>query len=399
MFEVNGRYGSAKIFTDLVDNESISQVVNMLNRPFAEGQTIRMMPDIHAGAGCTVGTTMTVTDKICPNLIGVDIGCGMYAVRLEETDMDFGLLDSVIRKHVPSGFEIREKPLKQAEKTRIGDLLCRSFCDTDRAEKSVGTLGGGNHFIEMDRDSEGRLWLVVHSGSRHLGMEVAGYYQKAAVKSLHAVPHELIADTIRRLKEEDRQTEIQAEITKLKPPYGNVPDALCWCDGYLFDHYVHDMEITQEYAGINRRAIADTILYHMNLHPADEFTTVHNYLDTENMILRKGAVAAKKGQRLLIPMNMRDGSLVCIGKGNPDWNFSAPHGAGRLMSRSAAKQRISLEEYEDSMKGVWTTSVGVSTIDESPMAYKPMESIVENIKDTVDIVDVIRPVYNFKAGD
>ena len=399
MFEVNGRYGSAKIFTDLVDNESISQVVNMLNRPFAEGQTIRMMPDIHAGAGCTVGTTMTVTDKICPNLIGVDIGCGMYAVRLEETDMDFGLLDSVIRKHVPSGFEIREKPLKQAEKTRIGDLLCRSFCDTDRAEKSVGTLGGGNHFIEMDRDSEGRLWLVVHSGSRHLGMEVAGYYQKAAVKSLHAVPHELIADTIRRLKEEGRQTEIQAEITKLKPPYGNVPDALCWCDGYLFDHYVHDMEITQEYAGINRRAIADTILYHMNLHPADEFTTVHNYLDTENMILRKGAVAAKKGQRLLIPMNMRDGSLVCIGKGNPDWNFSAPHGAGRLMSRSAAKQRISLEEYEDSMKGVWTTSVGVSTIDESPMAYKPMESIVENIKDTVDIVDVIRPVYNFKAGD
>ena len=399
MFEVNGRYGSAKIFTDLVDNESISQVVNMLNRPFAEGQTIRMMPDIHAGAGCTVGTTMTVTDKICPNLIGVDIGCGMYAVRLEETDMDFGLLDSVIRKHVPSGFEIRERPLKQAEKTRIGDLLCSSFCDTDRAEKSVGTLGGGNHFIEVDRDSEGRLWLVVHSGSRHLGMEVAGYYQKAAVKSLHAVPHELIADTIRRLKEEGRQTEIQAEITKLKPPYGNVPDALCWCDGYLFDHYVHDMEITQEYAGINRRAIADTILYHMNLHPADEFTTVHNYLDTENMILRKGAVAAKKGQRLLIPMNMRDGSLVCIGKGNPDWNFSAPHGAGRLMSRSAAKQRISLEEYEDSMKGVWTTSVGVSTIDESPMAYKPMESIVENIKDTVDIVDVIRPVYNFKAGD
>ena len=399
MFEVNGKYGSAKIFTDLVDNESISQVINMLNQPFAEGQTIRMMPDIHAGAGCTVGTTMTITDKVCPNLIGVDIGCGMYAVKLQETDIDFNLLDTVIRQYVPSGFDIHHTPVKMAKNIRLDDLFCALSCDRVRAKNSIGTLGGGNHFIEVDRDTDGNLWLVVHSGSRHLGMEVAKFYQKRAITNLHTTPYDMIQDTIQKLKDEGRQSEIQSTIEKLRPPYGNVPDALCWCDGYLFDHYVHDMKITQEFAVINRQAIADIILSRMDLHPTDEFTTIHNYLDTENMILRKGAVAAEKGQRLIIPMNMRDGSLICIGKGNPDWNYSAPHGAGRLMSRSAAKQQISLSDFEDSMEGIWTTSVGTSTIDESPMAYKPMESIVENIGDTVEIIDIIKPVYNFKAGD
>ena len=399
MFEVNGKYGSAKIFTDLVDNESISQVINMLNQPFAEGQTIRMMPDIHAGAGCTVGTTMTITDKVCPNLIGVDIGCGMYAIKLEETDIDFNLLDICIRQYVPSGFDIHQNPLKMAKNINLDDLDCASSCNLTRAKHSIGTLGGGNHFIEVDRDTDGHLWLVVHSGSRHLGMEVASFYQKKAIKNLHTIPYEIMQDTIRRLKDEGRQSEIQSTIQKLRPPYANVPDALCWCDGYLFDHYVHDMKITQEFAVLNRKAIANTIISRMDLHPADEFTTIHNYLDTENMILRKGAVAAEKGQRLIIPMNMRDGSLICVGKGNPDWNYSAPHGAGRLMSRSAAKQQISLSDFETSMEGIWTTSVGASTIDESPMAYKPMQSIVENIGDTVDIIDIINPVYNFKAGD
>lgn len=400
MFILEGKYNTAKIFTDLVDNESISQVINMLNQPFAEGQTIRMMPDIHAGAGCTIGTTMTVTDKVCPNLIGVDIGCGMYVIQLEEKSIDFELLDKCIRQYVPSGFSIRETPHKNVKSTSIEDLYCSSNCDLLRAEKSIGTLGGGNHFIEVDRDEEGNLWLVIHSGSRHLGMEVASFYQKSAVKNLHEVPHNLIQDTIQRLKEEGRHKEIQDTLQKLKSPFTSVPDSLCWCDGYLFDHYVHDMKITQEFANINRKTIAEVIMHHMNLHKGkEEFTTIHNYLDTDSMILRKGAVSAKSGETLLIPMNMRDGSLICVGKGNADWNYSAPHGAGRLMSRSEARKQIDMEEFKNSMANVWTTSVGTGTIDEAPMAYKPMESIVSNISDTVKIVNVIKPVYNFKASD
>ena len=399
MFTLNGQYGSAKIFTDLVDQESISQVISMLNQPFANGQTIRMMPDIHAGAGCTVGTTMTITDKVCPNLIGVDIGCGMYAVKIAETDIDFNILDMCIRQYVPAGFNIHDTPVSTKNKARLNELICGKQCDLVRAENSIGTLGGGNHFIEVDKDTNGNLWLVIHSGSRHLGMEVASFYQKQAIKALHTVQTDVIQETINQLKAEGRQSEIQATIQKLRPKYSHVPDALCWCEGELFTNYVHDMKITQEFAVINRQTIADIILYRMDLHPVDSFTTIHNYLDTENMILRKGAVAAEAGQRLIIPMNMRDGSLICIGKGNPDWNYSAPHGAGRLMSRSAAKQQISLTDFEATMTNVWTTSVGQSTIDESPMAYKPMESIVQNIGDTVEIIDTIKPVYNFKAGD
>lgn len=369
MFEINGKYGSAKVFTDLVDNESISQVINMLNQPFAEGQTIRMMPDIHAGAGCTIGTTMTVTDKICPNLVGTDIGCGMYAIKFEETDIDFAKLDACIRQYVPYGFEIHKRPVKLAGTIDLKTLYCKRSCDVNRTKRALGSLGGGNHFIEVNRDANDNLWLVIHSGSRHLGIAVAKFYQNEAIKNTHN-----------------------------NPQFRNIPDTLCWCEGELLDQYVHDMKITQEYAVLNRKAMAQIIIDHTDLHPADEFTTIHNYLDTNNMIIRKGAVAAETGQRLLIPMNMRDGSLVCTGKGNPDWNCSAPHGAGRLMSRSAAKQQISLSDFEASMAGIWTNSVRTSTIDESPMAYKPMESIVDNIGDTIDIVDVIKPVYNFKSG-
>ena len=399
MIEVNGKYGSAKIFTDLVDQESISQVITMLNQPFAQGQTIRMMPDIHAGAGCTVGTTMTVTDKVCPNLIGVDIGCGMYAVQLNETEIDFRLLDVCIRQYIPSGFNIHESPVAMADTINLNDLFCAHSCNLDRAKASIGSLGGGNHFIEVDRDENGHLWLVIHSGSRHLGTEVASYYQKQAIKNLHDIPKELIQNTIRQLKAEGRQSEIQTAIQALTPSCTSVPDALCWCEGALFEQYVHDMKITQQFAVLNRHAMAEIIINRMDLHPVDSFTTIHNYLDTDHMILRKGAVAAYDGQRLLIPMNMRDGSLICTGKGNPDWNCSAPHGAGRLMSRSAAKQQISLAEFQDSMNGIWTTSVGTSTIDESPMAYKPMDAIVDNIGPTVEIEQVIKPVYNFKASE
>lgn len=403
MFELQGKYAKAKIFTDLTDNESISQVMTMLNQPFAEGQTIRMMPDIHAGAGCTVGTTMTVTDKACPNLVGVDIGCGMHAVMLEETEIDFQSLDDAIRAHVPSGFAIRGDLSKEAEtlydQCCLEKLRCAKSCDLDKAYHSIGSLGGGNHFIEVDKAKDGRLWLVVHSGSRHLGLEVANFYQKLAVKELHSASKDAQKEVIARLKAEGRQRDIPQALKDLRPPYMGVPDALCWCEGQSFEDYVHDLKIAQYMADLNRRAIAGAILECMGLHAVDSFTTIHNYLDTDQMILRKGAVSAKKGERLLIPMNMRDGSLICIGKGNPDWNFSAPHGAGRLMSRAAAKASIDMTAFKDSMEGIWTTSVSYSTIDESPMAYKPMQSIVENIVETVDIVDVIKPVYNFKAGD
>ena len=370
MFEVSGKYGVAKIFTDLVDGDGISQVISILNQPFSEGQTVRMMPDVHAGSGCAVGTTMTVKDKICPNLIGVDIGCGMEAIKLEETNISYNLLDMAIRQYIPCGFDIHDTPLRISKSVPIDDLLCSSFCDLTRARNSIGTLGSGNHFIEVDRDTDGNLWLVIHSGSRHLGMDVATYYQNEAIRNIREV--------------------VQT--------YRGVPNTLCWCDGYLLEHYVHDMNIVQKFADINRKAIADIIMHSMDLHPVEEFTTIHNYLDTDRMILRKGAVSAYKGQRLIIPMNMRDGSLICIGKGNPDWNYSAPHGAGRLMSRSDAKEQISLLDFEDSMKGVWTSSVSASTIDESPMAYKPMESIIENIGDTVEIIDIMKPVYNFKSA-
>ena len=399
MIELNGKYANAKVFTDIIDDASISQIIGILNIPFSENQTVRMMPDVHAGAGCTVGTTMTITDKICPNLIGVDIGCGMNAIKLQETDIDFNLLDTVIRQYVPSGFSIRSEAHKNIKQIDLTKLYCYNDCDILRAEKSIGTLGGGNHFIEIDKDSNGNLWLVIHSGSRHLGTEVAKIYQKAAIKDLHYSTKEAADQLIAQYKAEHRHAEISDALKALKPKYSAIPDDLCWCEGELFEKYIHDMKITQRFAVLNRQTIADVILKHMDLHQIDGFETIHNYLDTNNMILRKGSVSAQEGERLLIPMNMRDGSLICIGKGNPDWNYSAPHGAGRLMSRAAARENLSLDEFEDTMKDVWTTSVGRSTIDESPMAYKPMEAIVENIKDTVDIVETIKPVYNFKAGE
>ena len=399
MIELRGKYGTAKIFTDLVDEVSIAQVLGLLSQPFAENEVIRMMPDIHAGAGCVIGTTMTVRGgRICPNLVGVDIGCGMYAVKLEEKEIDCAKLDAVIRRSVPSGFDVRDTPHDNASLVDLRALFCAGRCDLDRAEKSIGTLGGGNHFIEVDRDSDGHLWIVIHSGSRYLGTQVASWYQDAAVKKLHTVDKNLINETIAELKKQGRQKDIQKTIAALSPVYNNIPDAFCWCEGELFEQYVHDMKITQHFAEINRRTMAEVIVSEMGFHAVDSFVTIHNYLDTEHMILRKGSVSARKGERLLIPMNMRDGSLICIGKGNDDWNQSAPHGAGRLMSRGKAKEAVSMKEYTDSMEGIWTSSVSEATIDESPMAYKPMDAIISNIGDTVDIVDVIRPVYNFKAG-
>ncbi len=366
MIELKGKYNEAKIFTDVVDEASIAQVLLLLNQEFVSESRIRLMPDVHAGAGCTIGTTMTIRDKIVPNLVGVDIGCGMEVIKIKETHIELQKLDKLIYQRIPSGFQVREKTHRYFDKINLEELCCYKHVDPLRAEKSLGSLGGGNHFIESDQDDEGNIYMVVHSGSRHLGLEVANYYQEEGFKSLSGS--------------------------------SNIPKQLAYVSGELFDRYIHDMKIIQEYAELNRRAMMDEIINGMKLHVVEQFTTIHNYIDTEAMILRKGAVSAKKGEKLLIPINMRDGSLICVGRGNDDWNQSAPHGAGRLMSRAAAKSTFTVSEFKNQMSGIYTTSVNRATLDECPMAYKGMDDIVNNIGDTVDITHIIKPIYNFKAG-
>lgn len=371
MIELKGKYNEAKIFTDVVDEASISQVMLLLNQEFVVGSRIRLMPDIHAGAGCTIGTTMTIKDKIVPNLVGVDIGCGMEVIKVKEKHMELQKLDKLIYEKIPSGFSIREKAHRYIDDINLEELYCYPRIDVRRAEKSLGTLGGGNHFIEADKDEEGNLYVVVHSGSRHLGLEVANYYQEEGYKSVNG-------------STEQKRT--------------NIPRQLAYVSGDLFRQYIHDMKIIQAYAMLNRQAMMDEIVKGMKLHVEEQFTTIHNYIDTDAMILRKGVVSAGDGEKLLIPINMRDGSLICTGKGNDDWNQSAPHGAGRLMSRSAAKENFTVSEFKKQMSGIYTTSVSKDTLDECPMAYKGMDDIVNNIGDTVRIDRVIKPVYNFKAG-
>lgn len=399
MIELRGEYNEAKIFTDIVDEASISQVLLLLNQEFVSESKIRLMPDIHAGAGCTIGTTMTITDKIVPNLVGVDIGCGMESVRVKETHIELQKLDKLIYNNIPSGFNVREKKHKYFDEINLEDLFCFKYIDQKRAEKSLGTLGGGNHFIEADKDDEGNIYIVVHSGSRHLGVEVANYYQEEGYKSLNGSTKKDIDNLISDLKAQGREREIQKSIAALKDTNRtNIPRQLAYVSGELFEQYIHDMKIVQKYAELNRQSMIHEIVKGMKLHVMEQFTTVHNYIDTEAMILRKGAVSAKKGEKLLIPINMRDGSLICIGKGNADWNQSAPHGAGRLMSRSAAKKTFTVSEFKKQMSDIYTTSVNKDTLDECPMAYKGIDDIVNNIGDTVDVIQVIKPIYNFKAG-
>ena len=399
MFELSGKYGTAKVFTDVVDNESISQVINLLNQPYVEGSRVRMMPDIHAGAGCTIGTTMTITDKICPNLVGVDIGCGMETIRIREKRIEMQQLDKLIRQEIPSGFAIREKPHRYAKQIDLESLHCARSVDLLRAEKSIGTLGGGNHFIEANKDDEGNIYIVVHSGSRHLGLQIANYYQNAGFKALTSYKPEEIEVAIAKLKAEGRQAEIQSTIQAMKSKHTYIPKPLAYVEGILLHEYLDDMKLAQEFAKLNRKAMIDVIVKGLGVHVEEQFTTIHNYIDTEHGILRKGAVSAQAGEKLLIPINMRDGSLICVGKGNEDWNCSAPHGAGRLMSRSVAKETFTVSEFKKQMEGIYTTSVGHSTLDECPMAYKSMKDIVDNIEPTAEIVSVIKPIYNFKAGE
>lgn len=399
MLELKGKYNEAKIFTDIVDEASISQVLLLLNQEFVSDSKIRLMPDIHAGAGCTIGTTMTITDKIVPNLVGVDIGCGMEVIEVKEKHIELGKLDKLIYEKIPSGFNIREKSHRYFKNINLEDLYCYKQIDKKRAEKSLGTLGGGNHFIEANKDDEGNIYIVVHSGSRHLGLEVANYYQEEGYKELNGSAQKDIDTLIMELKAQGKHKEIQKSIAALKnTKRTNIPRQLAYVSGGLFIQYIHDMKIIQKYAELNRQAMIDEIVKGMKLHVIDQFTTIHNYIDTDAMILRKGAVSAKDREKLLIPINMRDGSLICTGKGNDEWNQSAPHGAGRLMSRSAAKESFTVSEFKKQMEGIYTTSVNRDTLDECPMAYKGMDDIVNNIDDTVEIDRIIKPIYNFKAS-
>lgn len=384
-----------KIFAKTIEDEAREQIERLAGHPVSDGSKIRIMPDVHAGAGCTIGTTMTITDRICPNLVGVDIGCGMLAMNLGVKHLDFAKLDSVIRWSVPSGFNIH--PTAKAF-FDLDDLRCPT-ADKVRANRSLGTLGGGNHFIEVNRAKNGELWLVIHCGSRHLGLEVANYYQNLAWKNISEPNSDEISATIARYKAEGRQKEIAAAIASLKSKKHDCgPKDLAYLSGDIMFEYLHDMGIVQRFADKNRMTIADAILRGLGLGHGRCFTTTHNYIDLEEKILRKGAVASHKGEQLLIPMNMRDGSLLCEGKGNPDWNCSAPHGAGRLMSRAKAKDTLTLGDYRAAMEKVYTTCVSYDTIDEAPAAYKKMSEIIECIEPTCTIVDVLKPVYNFKAS-
>lgn len=399
MIQLKGKYGVANVYATIIENEAAAQIVDLLNQSFIEGEHIAIMPDVHAGAGCTIGTTMTITDKVVPNLVGVDIGCGMKTIKLKEKSLDFNKLDEVIRNSVPSGANIRSYRHKLAQTIDLKKLKCVNFVNIDRAKLSIGTLGGGNHFIEIDKDDNDNLYLIIHSGSRHLGLEVAKYYQNEAYKRLSNPSNEEINKIVAELKAKGKAKEISSALTEYKKSFLEISKDLAYCEGNLFENYIHDMKIVQNFAMLNREAMAQEIVEGMDLHRDEEFTTIHNYIDIDNMILRKGAVSAQNGEILLIPINMRDGSLICKGKGNPDYNYSAPHGAGRLMSRSQAKKTLTIEEYQNEMRDIFTTSVGLGTIDEAPMAYKPLSAIMENLTDTVEIVNQIKPIYNYKASE
>ena len=400
MIAIRGTHNTAKCFCKMLEPQARQQIQAVCDQQAFADSKIRIMPDVHAGVGCTIGTTMTLRDKVVPGMVGVDIGCGMETVKLKETSMDFDELDRVIRTQIPSGHAIHMQPHPLAKDIDLRELRCAGHVDIERAQCSIGTLGGGNHFIEIDRGEDGHLYLVVHSGSRHLGVETASFYQKAGWKALQQGYRSLLQEAMQQLKAQGREQEIADVTAKIKREYApDVPKELAYVSGKLFADYIHDMKLVQRFAVRNRQAMVQSILQNMRLTCLDAFSTIHNYIDTDAMILRKGSVSAKLGETLLIPINMRDGSLICVGKGNEDWNQSAPHGAGRLMSRTDAKNTLTLEQFQQSMRGIYTTCVQQGTLDESPMAYKTMDEIVEQIAPTADIVQRIRPVYNFKAAE
>ena len=399
MFEIKGKVNTAICYATVVEKEAIEQIRRMCDYPMSEGSRIRIMPDVHFGKGCTIGTTMTIEDKAVPNVVGVDIGCGMYTVDLGHQDIDFELFDKVAHA-IPHGNDVWNERKVKFDLTR---LECyRELEDTKRLERSVGTLGGGNHFIEIDIASDGTKYLVVHSGSRNLGKQVADIYQRLAINLNKGIDPYLVAKEalIKEYKEQGRRNEIEEALKELKweKQEMTIPPDLCYVYGRYLDMYLNDVEICQEFALKNREMIAEILLDSCGLSGMNGFHTIHNYIDTNEMILRKGSIAAHAGEKVLIPINMRDGSVLATGKGNPEWNYSAPHGAGRIMSRTKAKSSLSLEEYRETMKGIYTTCVGNATLDEAPMAYKALEDIIDVIRESVDIIEIMKPIYNFKSN-
>ena len=400
---LNGKYNSAEVFTDNIDNTTISQIIELCNQKFTEDSSIKIMPDCHAGAGCTIGTTMTITDKVVPNLVGVDIGCGMATIKVE--DLSFEKLDEVINTHIPHGFSVHDKSQESILKKEFGIDLNNLKCNINyqRAFYSLGTLGGGNHFIEVDKSEDGTLYLTVHTGSRNLGKQIADYYQKEAItycKNKYTDHKNAIIETYKALGKSNEISQVLSTIVKCPT------EDLCYLEGDLLKDYLHDMDLAQKYSAANRLMILTNIIsfyYGTDFKKVLKYTKeniiecIHNYIDMDSMILRKGAISANKGEKVIIPINMRDGIILGVGKGNKDWNYSAPHGAGRVLSRGQAKSTISIEEFEESMEGIYTTCVGQSTLDEAPQAYKPIEDILNYIGDTIEDIQIIKPVYNFKS--
>ncbi|MBQ6500902.1 MAG: RtcB family protein [Mogibacterium sp.] len=399
MLEIKGKVNTAVCFARVIEDEAIEQIRRMCDTEMTRGSRIRIMPDVHAGKGCTIGTTMTITDKAVPNVVGVDIGCGMYTVKLGKVDIDFEKVDEACHI-IPSGFDTWEGVKWPFDLT---ELRCyRELRDAKRLNRSLGTLGGGNHFIEIDEAADGTKYLVIHSGSRNLGKQVAEYYQQLAI-DLNQGKDEYLTkrdQIIEEYKAAGRKSEIQTALKAItwEKKDTTVPDDLCYLYGSYLDDYLHDVEICQAFARLSREKMAEVILEHTGLEAIEAFHTIHNYIDIDEMILRKGAIAAHEGELVLIPINMRDGSVLAYGKGNPDWNYSAPHGAGRIMSRTKAKDVIEMEDYRKAMEGIYTTSVSTATLDEAPMAYKSLEDIIDVIEESVDVIEVLKPVFNYKAG-
>lgn len=403
--ELIGKYASAKVFVNELEEGAKEQILTLLDQKFVEDSDVRIMPDVHQGKGSVIGFTADMKDKIVPNIVGVDIGCGMLTVELGDMDIDLKKLDKVIEDKIPSGRHVHSSRKYEFEKLK--DLhVFRDLRNTRRIIRSIGSLGGGNHFIEVGVDSKDDKYMVIHSGSRNLGLQIANIHQKIAI-DLCSGKREYFQrkdDLIESYKKKNKRDDIDRALKKLKKEYKGLkpkyPKDLCYLDGKYKDNYLHDMKIAQEYASLNRNTMADIILSNMfgkGLKDFSNFETIHNYIDFKDNIIRKGAISAYEGEKVLIPLNMRDGSLIGVGKGNPDWNYSAPHGAGRVLSRTQAKKELDLDRFKKSMDGIYSTSVHKGTLDESPFAYKPMDEIIEAMKDSVEVIDRIRPIYNYKA--
>lgn len=392
-----------KIFTKNIEDSALQQINELLEQDAFKDCKIRIMPDVHAGKGCVIGFTGDLGDKVIPNIVGVDIGCGMLCANLGNVELNLEELDKVIRKYIPSGMNVHKEPKWNFDFTKL-------YCYKDLKnkdgwlEKSLGTLGGGNHFIEIDVDEDNNKYLVIHTGSRNLGKQVAEIYQEKAIEycSFEKERKEEQKKIIKEYKELGKQKEIQQALIDINKKYEGktkLPKDLCYLEGDLRKQYLHDMELCQEFAVDNRSYIAYKISQELEFIAKEYFQCIHNYINFEDNIIRKGSISARKGEKVIIPINMRDGCIIGVGKGNEDWNYSAPHGAGRIMSRNVARNTLNMEEYKNSMKGIYSTSVDENTIDEAPMVYKPMKEILENIKDTVEVEKIIKPIYNFKASE